>query len=110
MPRQMTKSQQSHQCTIWNYAGFRLQRILIRSMASAGRYQNGRREQRWLSVLAAACRGLVVDLWAFLLGKKVSTAVVATACGKVVHSSILQLRRARARWHGGVRGGILRYE
>lgn|ERR1017187_6704069 len=45
---------------------------------------NGRREQRWLSALATACRGLAVALRAFLLGKKFFTAVAAPACGKAV--------------------------
>jgi hypothetical protein len=96
MPRQMTNVGY-HQCTIWNYAGFRLPRILIsRTIESRVR-------------LPTACPGLVVDLWAFLLERRFHSGR-RNACGEVVHSLNLRLRRARAQWHVEYEEASRRYE
>lgn len=79
------ESRQTRQCTIWNYADFRLQRIFIsRTMESGSRYRNGRREQRWLPVIGDCLPWTCSCLAGILLGKKFFTAVAATACGKAV--------------------------
>ena len=102
------ESWQTHHFTIWNCAGFRLKRILIsRTMESGSRYRNGRREQRWLSVLATACGGLAVALRALLLEVGVFH---GRRCDRVRKSGFTRRfsarLRARARWHGAVRAGI----
>jgi hypothetical protein len=78
------ESRQTHQCTIWNYAGFRLkinqpyhgvwEQIPKRTARTTVAVRIGDRLRWTCSCLA----GIVVR------GKKSFTAVAATACGKAV--------------------------